>query len=301
MTSLEGVTSHLDTGPELDPGAFARVSSIAAKVAGLCIPETKRPMVQSRLAKRLRATGHPDFLSYLDLVESPRGHSELPEFVSALTTNVSSFFREMHHFETLKENVFPALADKLRAGHRIRLWSAGCSTGQEPYSIAIALLESDPDFGRGDVRILATDVDRSVLDFGRTGEFEARQIEPLDSDLVARHFERQGTEGNPTFTVSARVRSLVSFRSLNLIDPWPMRGLFDVIFCRNVLIYFSEETQQGLWPRFHAAMAPEGWLFIGHSERVANADAVGFRPSGVTTYRKSPGSKNDPQEIGPWP
>jgi chemotaxis protein methyltransferase CheR len=277
-------------GPKLGPETFARVSDIASRIAGLSIPATKQSMVQSRLVRRLRATGQTHFEAYLDLVESAEGRSEIPEFISALTTNVSSFFREAHHFETLRTEVAPALLEKLRSGERVRIWSAGCSTGQEPYSIALTLLEKSTDFLNGDAKILATDVDHAVLETARKGVYEGRQLASAEPSGVSRYFERAEEDGHVSYAASSQLRSLIHFRHLNLIEPWPMKGQFDAIFCRNVLIYFSEETQSQLWPRFHSTLAPEGWLFIGHSERVTKQDEVGFAPTGVTTYRKTSAS-----------
>ncbi len=291
MTSLEQSSSTLDMGPKLDPGTFARVSDIASRIAGLSIPATKQSMVQSRLVRRLRATGQTHFAAYLDLVESDAGRTEIPEFISALTTNVSSFFREAHHFETLRTEVAPVLLKKLKAGGRVRIWSAGCSTGQEPYSIAITLLEHSSEFLSGDTKILATDVDLAVLETARRGNYEHRQLSGIEPSSVAKYFDRSESEGQVTHVATQKLGSLLHFRHLNLVENWPMTGQFDAIFCRNVLIYFSEDTQAQLWPRFHSSLAPDGWLFIGHSERVARPEEVGFIPTGVTTYRKSSASR----------
>ncbi|MEL6517322.1 MAG: protein-glutamate O-methyltransferase [Pseudomonadota bacterium] len=267
----------------LNPSGFARVAALAKREAGLTIPETKQAMVQSRLSRRLRATGLNDFDSYLKLVESTHGVDERDHMISALTTNVSHFFREDHHFDTLRSTVLPPLIDRLHSGGRVRIWSAGCSSGQEPYSIAITLLEALPDAKRYDIRILATDIDRAILTKARAGRYDARQISGLNAERQ-RKFFTQGPDKD-TWQVTPALQDLISFRRLNLIEPWPMRGQFDVIFCRNVVIYFNPQTQSTLWPRFAAALHPDAWFFLGHSERIQDGDAHLFRPEGVTSYR----------------
>lgn len=273
------------TSATLDPGGFARVAALAEREAGLTIPDTKAAMVQSRLSRRLRATGHESFESYLDLVESTDGISERGHMISALTTNVSHFFREEHHFETLRNVVLPPLIDRLRAGGRVRIWSAGCSSGQEPYSIAITILEALPDANRYDIRILATDIDYAILAKAREGQYDGRQMGGIEPERKRAFFSSASDQD--TWQVNASLRELISFRQLNLIHPWPMRGQFDVVFCRNVVIYFSAETQAALWPRFAASLAPNAWFFLGHSERIQDRSMRLFRPDGVTSYRLS--------------
>ncbi len=268
----------------LDPGMFQRVAAVAEREAGLSIPDAKRAMVQSRLNRRLKITGHTDFGDYLDFIEHKEGAEELRHMICALTTNVSHFFRENHHFETFQEQVLPDLMERARGGGRIRIWSAGCSTGQEPYSIAMALLAAEPTIANHDVKVLATDIDQNVLSVARKAVYDRRLLDGVPTD-----FDRSFLEDGPDpgqRQVRQNVRDLVVFRHLNLIETWPMRGQFDVIFCRNVLIYFSEATQKLLWPRFHAALRPEGWLFLGHSERMQTPEAEGFLSTGVTSYQR---------------
>lgn len=271
-----------DAAAILDDAGFRRVIVLAQSAAGLSIPATKRSMVQSRLNRRLRATGIADFGSYLNYVESGAGHAEREQMIQALTTNVSHFFREAHHFDLLRNLLVPDLLRRARAGERIRLWSAGCSTGQEPYSIAMTLLEADPGVSGLDVRILATDIDRTVLGTGIRGAYDARLLDGVPPALRARHFRAEGDR----YRVAEPLRAMVGFRRLNLIETWPMRGPFDAVFCRNVVIYFSEETRRALWPRFARVLAPGGLLFLGHSERIHDSVETGFRSAGVTTYRK---------------
>ncbi|MBT8457106.1 MAG: protein-glutamate O-methyltransferase [Alphaproteobacteria bacterium] len=283
-------TPSQDRAQVLDTAGFARVSLIAEREAGLTIPTAKQAMVQSRLSRRLAATGMTDFASYLSYVEGRDGVEERANMISALTTNVSSFFRENHHFETLREKILPGLAERARAGGRVRLWSAGCSSGQEPYSIAMCVLEVIRDAARLDVRILATDIDRAILAQAKTGTYDERQMSGVPKDLRDKHFNEASAKGHASWTANDGLRSIVTFRQLNLIEPWPMSAQFDVVFCRNVVIYFSEETQMTLWPRFAKVMPKDAWFFLGHSERIQSIAAPLFETRGVTSYQRSSAS-----------
>ncbi len=197
-----------------------------------------------------------------------------------MTTNVTRFFREPHHFEHLRTAVLPPLLSAARTGARVRLWSAACSTGQEPYSIAAIVAELMPDAPSYDVKVLATDIDPVVLEQGRTGRFDS--IDGVPAGLQ-RWFERDGK----VWSASATLRSLVTFRPLNLTAPsWPMRGPFDAVFCRNVAIYFDQDVQSRLWASFAAIIGPGGMLYIGHSERLTGPAASAFETAGITAYRR---------------
>jgi chemotaxis protein methyltransferase CheR len=265
------------------PGEIAAIAAIAEADAGIVIATEKASMVQSRLAARLRALGMNDFRAYLDFIESPEGEDERRRMISALTTNVSHFFREAHHFDLLRDRVLPPLIDRVRRGGRIRIWSAGCSRGQEACSIAMTILGLLPDAPDRDVRILATDIDRAVLEEAVAGVYDAQTLAPVAPALRDRYF----TPADGGWAAGPALRALVRYRELNLHGTWPMTGPFDAIFCRNVVIYFSAERQAALWPRFARATAPGGWLFVGHSERVA--PHAGFDVAGVTAYRRSGG------------
>jgi chemotaxis protein methyltransferase CheR len=261
---------------------FDRISQMIYADAGIHLAEGKAALVYARLAKRLRALRMQAFRDYCDLVSSPEGASERQEMLTSLTTNVTRFFREPHHFEHLKMHVLPPLAQRRS---RIRLWSAACSTGQEPYSIAFTLLSLWPDAAKHDVKILATDIDRNVLAAAEAGVYAESLLEGVSVDMRRRFFEPAGAE----FRVIAAVRRMITFRPLNLIEAWPMQGQFDAIFCRNVVIYFDEPTQQGIWEKFAPRLAPEGALYIGHSERVTGSAAARLRSDGVSTYRLAGG------------
>ncbi|MBM9594382.1 CheR family methyltransferase [Roseitranquillus sediminis] len=259
---------------------FDRIAALAAREAGLMIPPTKLAMVQSRVSRRMRAIALTDFDAYVDLVEREDGASERRQMISVLTTNVSHFFREIHHFEMLRNEILPSLLARAASGGRVRIWSAGCSSGQEPCSIAMEILRLDPSAGRRDIRILASDIDPVILKAAREATYGGdamKGVKPADRE---RFFERVGD----MFRARPALRELVVVRELNLLADWPMRGRFDVIFCRNVVIYFHEETQRKLWPRFREALAPGGTIFVGHSERIPEPEKLGLRGLGVTAY-----------------
>lgn len=265
------------SGVTLSDTEFRRIVDFARREAGLAIPDSKKSLVQSRVARRMRALGFNDCRDYLASLAESDGETE--HLIAALTTNVSHFFREAHHFHQLRDRIAAnALPGKLR------FWSAGCSNGQEPYSLAIEILKSVPDVVRRDILILASDIDRNVLLKASAGIYSPGEVESVpEEDRSA--FLRELPDGR--FEVTQEVRDLVRFRRLNLNAPsWPMQGPFDAILCRNVVIYFSDETQAALWPRFHALLKPGGLLMLGHSERLHPIEESGFEPAGVTTYRK---------------
>jgi len=267
---------------------FNGVAAIARREAGLALNPARSGMVRSRLMRRLRALGINDFGVYLAYVSSPDGQEELRQMISALTTNVTNFFRESHHFDTLRDRALPPLMTRAASGGRVRLWSAGCSAGQEPYSMAMTILGLDPDAPNRDIRILASDIDDAILSTARAGIYDRAALEPLDPRQRSTCFHPRP---DGMAEVAPALRALVRFRPLNLHAPWPMSQKFDVIFCRNVLIYFDAETQAALLRRFAAALAPEGWLFLGHSERVGPGEQSLFRRDGVTTFRPSNGAR----------
>ncbi|MBW6506993.1 MAG: protein-glutamate O-methyltransferase [Rhodobacteraceae bacterium] len=274
--------------PPLSPGAFAPPNAAELAViarllhegAGIVIGDGKASMVQSRLAKRLRALGLSDYRSYLALLETPAGADERGRMLSALTTNVTHFFRENHHFELLRTKVLPPLLARARAGGKVRIWSAGCSSGQEPYSIAMVLCDLADDIARLDIRILATDIDPEMTARGRDARYDAASCETIPAALAKRFLTHDGDGAR----LCDPARSLVTFRELNLHSTWPMQGRFDIIFCRNVAIYFDKVAQETLWHRFEATLNPGGWLFLGHSERLPADAATCLVTAGITSY-----------------
>jgi chemotaxis protein methyltransferase CheR len=262
---------------------FRRISQMIYADAGINLTEGKAALVYARLAKRLRALRMQAFRDYCDLVASPEGQGERQEMLTALTTNVTKFFREPHHFDHLKAKMLPSFLQVAR-GQRLRLWSAACSTGQEPYSIALTLLSAWPDAAAHDVKILATDIDRAVIATAEAGVYSEEQLDGVSVDLRRRFFEPAGGD-RPRWRINEAVRRLVTFRQLNLIENWPMQGQFQAIFCRNVVIYFDEPTQQDIWRKFVPRLTPDGALYIGHSERVTGPAAEHVHSDGVSTYR----------------
>lgn len=268
---------------ELSDRDFGRIAALARSEYGIQIEPQKKSMIQSRLSKRLRALGMTSFSQYCDRVERSNS-DERQDFITAITTNVTNFYREVHHFKQLQDEVLPPLVERARKSARIRIWSAGCSTGPEPYSIAGSVLKVMPDAARYDLRVFASDLDRDVLAKAEAAEYQSDQAEVPGPEWGHQVFDRvaRGT----TKKVRADVADLVSFQQVNLNGTWPSIGKFDVIFCRNVAIYFDREVQQRLWQRFVDLLPPGGMLFIGHSERISGPAKDLLEPSGITAYRK---------------
>ena len=261
---------------------FRQIATMLHADAGIALVETKATLVYSRLAKRLRLLGLETFQDYCALVSDHGGADERQNMLAALTTNFTRFFREQHHFDHLKTQVMPSLIHRLREGGRARFWSAGCSTGQEAYSMALTVLAAMPDAGGYDIKILATDIDPNVIEAGREGYYTNDNCGPVAPDLLKRWFTRTRQGG---WTVGDGLGQLVSFRELHLMNAWPMRGQFDAIFCRNVVIYFEDTTQTTIWNRFIPHLAPQARLYIGHSERISGPALERLTTDGLTTYR----------------
>jgi chemotaxis protein methyltransferase CheR len=263
---------------------FQRVRRMVYEQLGIALSESKRQLVYGRLSRRLRALQLREFDAYLTRVESGDAE-ELQHFRNAITTNLTSFFRENHHFEFLARQLMPHLEFQNRASRRIRIWSAGCSTGEEPYSIAMVLMESAAHLAQHwDVRILATDIDTNVLETAKRGIYSGERVEKLDANRLLRWFDRKPDEDQ--YQVSDAVRQLVSFRELNLISDWPMKGPFDVIFCRNVVIYFDRETQRHIVSKMEGLQRPGDYLVLGHSESLLDI-STRYRLVGNTIHRRT--------------
>lgn len=262
---------------------FRTIAAVLHGDAGIYLPDTKATLVYSRLAKRLRALGMSSFREYCKLIQDHEGVDERQHMLAALTTNVTRFFREPHHFDHLRDVVMPALAARARAGGRVRLWSAACSTGQEPYSMALTALAILPDAARYDFRILASDIDPNVVRTAREGVYSREAIDPVPANL-RKYLNKAPDQGVDMWRVAPEVQELIAFRELNLIKPWPMKGRFDVIFCRNVVIYFDDKTQETVWRKFIDVMSPGARLYIGHSERVTG-DGGRLTSDGLTVYK----------------
>lgn len=258
---------------------FSRIKNRVYQVAGISLSDAKRTLVVSRLSKILRALELPSFDAYVDFLERSGSAEDSQNFVNALTTNLTRFYREDHHFEHLRSHVGALIAEKPR-GARLRIWSAGCSTGQEPYTVGLDLLGAFPELARWDFKILATDIDTAVIAKAARGIYPENELAGLSSER-ARPFVKSG---DGTIRIPDAVREVVSFKPLNLIAQWPMKGPFDAIFCRNVAIYFDKPTQGGVFGRFSKLLAPEAFLYIGHSENLGSG-GEGFRLVGKTIYQ----------------
>ncbi|MBN9117979.1 MAG: hypothetical protein J0I06_02225 [Planctomycetes bacterium] len=266
---------------------FEAVRRLLYDRTGIALGDSKRDMVCSRLAKRLRHHGLASFTDYLRLVRA--ADDEGQEFINCLTTNKTDFFREAHHFQFLRDTVIPGARAK---GRRLRIWSAGCSTGEEPYTLALTLREHCPAAEGWDVRVLASDIDTAVLAAAERGVYDADRAD-VPPELLRKYFLRGTGPRAGQVAVRPELRDLIAFRQINLTaDPWPIRTRFDVIFCRNVVIYFDRDTQRRLLTRFAEHLAPDGYLFMGHSENI-HWMADTFAPLGGTVYR--------PRSAGPGP
>jgi chemotaxis protein methyltransferase CheR len=266
---------------EITAAEFARISQLLYNVCGIRLQPGKEPLVKARLWKRIDSLGLAGFEEYVELVESPTGAEELSVMVDALTTNKTSFFREAQHFDFLRR----CLRAEFGSERGLRIWCAGCSTGQEAYTLAITLLEEWPDAIGRDARILATDISARVLDRAREGQYSEEDLAEVNAGMRRRYFNeiRAGDEYN--YRVAATPRELVRFARLNLLGPWPMTGPFHFIYCRNVMIYFDKDTQRQLANRFATMLRPDGYLVVGHSESlVGRIDAFTYVMPAV--YRK---------------
>ena len=264
---------------------LAEIAAMIYADAGIYLNESKASLVYSRLSKHIRNLGLKGFREYCQLVSSPAGAAERRDMLSHLTTNFTRFFRENHHFDHLKTDVLPELLNRAKNGGRVRIWSAACSDGQEPYSIALTVLSMMPNAADYDFRILATDIDPKILALARAGAYDAAALETVSPAMRKQWFSETAVNGRQKWQVDDRVKRLITFNELNLMAQWPFKGPFDVIFCRNVVIYFDEPTQMKIWSRFASMLAPQGHLYIGHSERVSGDAKSVFDNIGITTYR----------------
>lgn len=275
---------------DLNSRDFLRIAEVMQQEAGIYIPESKLPLVQARLLRRLRLLELNSYSEYCAMVEKSENTSERLKMVSALTTNVTSFFRENHHFEYLRNSCMEILISRLKAGNSVRVWSAGCSTGEEPYSLALSFLEAIPDISRYDFRLLASDIDPIVLRTAAEGIYADTALTGVSESSRKAHFEVvEGSNG--LCRVRKPVKDLVSFRRLNLIAEWPMKRSFDIIMCRNVVIYFGEQTKAGIWDRLVSQLRSDGTLFTGHSERLSGPATNKVKLVGTTTYRVNSGNE----------
>jgi chemotaxis protein methyltransferase CheR len=281
--------------PRLAPGdfrltraEFERLRTLVREHTGIAISEGKRELIYGRLARRLRALKLASFGEYIELLQA--GGAELEEFINAVTTNLTSFFREPHHFAYLGREFLPRLVEPQVQGERhetrrLRIWCCAASTGEEPYSIAMVLREAREHLGGWDVKLLATDLDSAVLATAAAGVYDSTRLSGMSPDRLARFFERGVAAQAGRVRVLPGLRELITFRQLNLMHEWPMRGPFDAIFCRNVIIYFDKPTQRRLFERLAALQRPGDLLFLGHSESLYRVSEH-YDLIGRTIYRR---------------
>ncbi|HYQ46569.1 MAG TPA: CheR family methyltransferase [Polyangiaceae bacterium] len=283
-TSQSGLVAQVLS---IDDREFRQFSELIERETGIALSPSKKALLCSRLAKRLRYHGLSTFSEYHELVtEHDAGGEELSQLVNCMTTNFTAFFREAHHFQFMREEALPELRARASGARKLRIWSAGCSTGEEPYSIALTLAESLGSLAGWDIKILATDLDSDVLEQAERGVFTRDALNNVNPELRQRYF-RALRDGSQRSQILPELSQLIRFRSLNLIDPsWPMRAHFDAIFCRNVAIYFARSTQDQVFARLAERLVPGGYLFTGHSESLYGLRRQ-LRTVGRTIYQRS--------------
>jgi len=270
---------------ELSEKEFSMVKERIFEVAGISLSDAKRTLVISRLSKVIKKLSLNSFLDYLDFLKgSKASKKDAQDFVNALTTNLTRFYREDHHFDHLENYIKQIIATKPRTSNngkpRLRIWSAGCSSGQEPYTIAMCLYNKFPELKRWDFKILASDIDTEVLKKAAGGIYPETELAGLSANR-AKMFERPG---NGTIVIPKYIRETVIFKPLNLFHKWPIKGPFDAIFCRNVAIYFDKPIQNQLFSQLSEVLAPDAFMYIGHSENVGRNNPQ-FSLSGKTLYQ----------------
>jgi chemotaxis protein methyltransferase CheR len=278
-TSIRALQDFVLSQPE-----FERLRQLVREHTGIALSDAKRQLVYGRLARRLRALKLDSFGAYIELIED-RDPVELEEFVNAVTTNLTSFFREPHHFDYLAREALPALVARAAGSNRLRIWCCAASTGEEPYSIAMVLREAENSLRGWDVKLLATDLDSNVLATGAAGVYAAERFQGMDPKRVARFFDKGGGAHAGKLRAREELRHLITFRQLNLMQDWPLRGPFDAIFCRNVIIYFDKATQRTLFERMAMLQRPGDLLFLGHSESLYRVSER-YELIGRTIYRR---------------
>lgn len=272
----------IDMSVELSGTQFSRCQNLIATLTGIQMSDAKRGMVTRRVSNRMQDLGLSDVDAYLGLLDSGDS-AEVENFRNAVTTNLTSFFRENHHFDFLRSSLLRAAAEGDSAP--IRIWSAACSTGEEPYSIVMTLAETLPLERHDRFQVVATDIDTDVLAKARSGVYSNDRIEGISPERLKRWFLRGKGARAGMVRVKPMLQEKIDFRQVNLLGEWPDLGQFDVVFCRNVVIYFDKPTQVELVRRFHQVIKPEGLLVMGHSESLHSASNL-FRLLGRTIYQK---------------
>lgn len=271
---------------------FDAIRELVYANTGISLSQSKMELVKRRFTPRLKALGLHSFGDYVDYLRNHFEHEEV-HFCNAITTNLTSFFRENHHFELMVKIMLPELLKQRRSDERIRIWSAGCSTGQEAYCLAIMLQKHLSDAQRRNIKILATDLDENCLAKARQGSYPVTEFDTVPENIISAYFTHEsqmvGKQEKEVYTARDSIRSMITFNKLNLMHKWPMKGPFDIIFCRNVFIYFDKPTQTEVLEGFSAMQNEGSFLCLGHSEIISNAPALGYSLISKTAYRKSRG------------
>lgn len=262
---------------------FRKASELVKSLAGIHLTDGKRELVSARLAKRLRTLGLATLNDYLDVVKEDKTQDELVMMLDALTTNLTSFWRESDHFDFVVEHLLPKFES--RGTNEIRVWSAGCSTGEEPYGLGMLILGNLKNAQNVKLRILATDLSTRVLDTAKRAKYGEERVKNIPPDLRNKFVTKENGPHGTIYSINPNVRSTITFGRLNLMETWPMKGPFDMIFCRNVMIYFDKPTQKQLVERFAGLLCTGGTLFVGHSESLAGVQHS-FRYVRPTIYEK---------------
>ncbi|WP_225197662.1 protein-glutamate O-methyltransferase CheR [Gluconobacter oxydans] len=266
----------------ISDGNFRIIAGIAKNYAGISLSEKKKSLVYSRISRRVRQEGFGCFDEYCAFLMSEAGSDERQHLVSALTTNVTSFYREKHHFSYLESLLRQQLYGRLERGEELRIWSAACSSGEEAYSIAMTVIKCLSTIPHLKAKILATDIDSDILQQASLGSYASVEAEALFEDGVLTSCRLE----DDRVVMSEKIRQMIRFRRLNLVEPWPFSSCFHAIFCRNVAIYFDRETQDRLWGSLSARIFLGGELYLGHSERIAHPERFGMESFGQNAYRK---------------
>lgn len=274
---------------KLSTDDFTFICQFVHNATGIVLNESKREMLYRRLARIIRERKLNSFSDYCYLLKTQTKKEE-SYFINAITTNLTSFFREQHHFDYLQQYEIPRIIanhkNAMKQDKRIRIWSCASSTGEEPYSIAITILETmQANLSKWDIKILATDIDTNVLEHCSLGIYNDNSIEELPKKIKQNYFVQGTGHNSSSVKVSKKLKSLITFKHLNILHDWPMKGPFDVIFCRNVIIYFDKKTQQELFAQYYELLKPGGLLILGHSENLGAYQHY-FSNIGRTIYRK---------------
>lgn len=272
--------------PRLTDKEFSKFSTLIFAKTGIHLKSEKKELLNARLGKRLRACQLTSFKKYYDLVMNDSSGNELVHLINSVSTNFTSFFREQAHFDYLSKYVLPPLAiEGARKNRHVNIWSAACSSGEEPYTLAMVIDQFKRSASGLSFSILATDISTKVLGIGEKGIYPVERVDKMPRDFLHTYFQRGLGKCNGYVKAKQNIRDLITFRRFNLMDQFPWQGEIDIIFCRNVMIYFNKDTQQELVNKFYQSLTPGGFLFIGHSESLGNIKHP-FKQAATTVYKK---------------